>query len=238
MTVQSLLNRPIVSPANLLRTVEIEKQLYLQTFAAFKDSFGTLVVYRIWLSHKKSPLLSCLQCINVKWFRSPKRESDRVKICQRKIKGKRSRWRVRRWDCSSECTGDPEKKENNGLSGRVLVCASLSSLPLLFALNTGAEIVGANLWRLRWSTANPFNTSIDLFHEPRGLCQQMFRHSRYCRSSSFTLFQDFQSHSTIEYHSSSTFAPLSKKKRTSLFPSDVAIKCNHSSGVYFPFHYP
>lgn len=28
----------------------------------------------------------------------------------------------------------------------------------------------------------------------------------------------------------------SSKKRTSLFPSDVAIKCNHSSGVCFPFH--
>lgn len=32
-----------------------------------------------------------------------------------------------------------------------------------------------------------------------------------------------------------TFLQLSWNKKASLFLSDVAIKCNHSSGVYFPF---
>lgn len=163
---------PSDEPTTYCRNKKIKKQFHIQTFLLY---LGTLLgpprsIEFVWVT--KDLLLWRLRRINVEWFHGLKRESDGVKICQRKIKGKRSRWRVRRWDCSSECTGDPEKKENNGLSGLVLLCASLSSPSLFFffALNTGAEIVRANLWRSRWSTANPFNTSTDPFHAPGGLC--------------------------------------------------------------------
>lgn len=218
MTVQSLLNRPIVSPANLLHTVEIEKQLYLQTFAAFKDSFGTLVVYWIWLSHKKSPLLSCLQCINVKWFRSPKRErqgENLPKENKRKaleMEGATVRlqfWMHRR----------PGEK---GEQWSFRTCPSLR-VALFVASSFCSQYRGRDRWSKSLAIALIDGRPIQHLYRPLSRAKRALR----TNVSTLTLLPLFVLHSISRFpvtlylrihHSSSTFAPLSKKKKKKGLP--------------------
>lgn len=169
--------------------------------------------------------------------RPTKGESDRVKICQRKIKEKRLRWRVRQWDCSSECTGDPEKKENNGLSGLVLVCASLIS-PFLFLLSIQGQrsfnwISGDGADR-RDTHSSAQQTSFISRDGSVNTCigTHIFSALLFGPSLFFKVFAR-----TLPMTTTAALLFIFSKIRTSLFPGDVTIKFNHSNAVYFPFRW-
>lgn len=157
---KSLSNRTIISLTKLLLTLEILDRLLLDSFESlWSIEFG-------WVT--KEPLLRRSQCINVRYFCGPKGEGDWVKICQRKIK--RDALEMEGTTVRLQFWMHPRPGEK-GEQWSFRTCPSLrvalfaasffSSFFFFVALNTGAEIVGANLW----STANPFNTSTDLFDE-------------------------------------------------------------------------